>query len=308
MMPTAAELIGHLRDHPHDLVEPLEDYLRAEDWSWEAVMRAILSVPESDGVRLMAARWLEENTGEVPCGYCKGQRHVTYFQGPGATNPNWKNCPACRGSGSVPDGRRDRSEFIRVQVELARPLDGCQCVGCFPLSKSADRKKCRAELRRREGELLAGPNAGFTNRTQWFTGGDRRLTTGFTPEFRRGFVEAVTCSAADWLAHHGALVWHPDQRVPCPTCENGAAMSVKEWLNSPVNPCPDCSGEGTVPRPFVPSAQPIRVVNLTTRPTDEGWYAVNRVGATKCEHTRWPGVTFTLPAAGDAAGGADRSD
>ena len=313
-MPTAAELVAHLRDHPDDLVEPLEDHLREFDWSWGACLRAVLSVPESDGVRLMCARWLEENAGAVPCGACDGHwmEQVGRAQTYDHAKQRWVDCPTCRGTGRAPDGRRDRAEFIRVQVENA--------VGVISAARQeyirARERELFVELvNRRLFGLPNGfdpvmPNSLAARIGEIYGPGDMIATV------RRGFVEAVTLTAADWLAHHEPLYWHPDQRVPCENCdrtglEGVGLISEQEGLISdydvdrykeswrraygydhPV--CTACSGEGTVPRPFVPTAQPIRVVTLTTEP-DEFLGLTTEQIVNEVFGTEWPGVTFHLP-------------
>ena len=105
------------------------------------------------------------------------------------------------------NGQDERAEFIKAQVAIARtiptdhtrraPEEGCPCLFCA--------------LRRREGELLdrhwtewaADLRAGYC--LNLYTG------TPLSPPnrailFRRGFVHAVTCAAADWLAHGDAVL------------------------------------------------------------------------------------------------------
>lgn len=50
------------------------------------------------------ADYLDEQEPQYKrCGHCKGERHVCFFKGPGATNPNWKDCPDCDGAGEIVD-------------------------------------------------------------------------------------------------------------------------------------------------------------------------------------------------------------
>ena len=89
--------------------------------------------------------------------------------------------------------------------------------------------------------------------------------------FERGFVEQVRLTAADWLAHHAALAWHPEH------CEG---------------PCPE-------------TAQPITHVRLTTFPhytwtmanLPPGWPRIapgGYVAANALKHV-WPWLTVELP-------------
>lgn len=152
--------------------------------------------------------------------------------------PTLIGCPDCggdglhAGSGRVPDGLAARAEFIRVQCELARPCPSCRpgdpraCGGPNGIKSMA----CRTDhLRRRERELFD-----FHNIQRWFRDPgpvfDRYTTDpaefdrlsrevcpamGISAAFvRRGFVEAVTCTAADFLRHEKALfASHPITRV-----------------------------------------------------------------------------------------------
>ena len=130
---------------------------------WESLLRAVVAAPADDVPRLVAADWLDEH------------------------------------------GQPERAEFIRVQVELAR------------LESAGDGASAAAEVLRRKGRAFLGPLA--THRALWAleacpelvrvefrdrsaaplealqVAGAERLT------FHRGFVEAVTCPADEWLQH-----------------------------------------------------------------------------------------------------------
>ncbi len=210
-------------------------------------------------------------------------------------------------------GESERAEFIGVQVAmepLRHPAGGLVADMAMPGGKRIRRRlaKEREEkwtaLSRRERELL-GPSSEridgriyFARAVAWFLD-DAPLWLAFRPEWRRGFVAAVTCTAADWLAHEAALYWRPAQGRPCPA-----------------------------------TAQPIEEVRLTTRPLmvrrpamDAAMDAVMdgnhfrlagrdrqaRYGypiphadeiLLSLLHAEWPGVRFVLPsprypAAGD---------
>ena len=131
-------------------------------------------------------------------------------------------------------GQGDHAKFIRVQCALAaldaarkadpkrharpRGLD-CWCEDCG-----------RAEvLNRRERELYC-----FENTSRWAHFPD------FFAEFqwRRGFVEAVTCPAADWLAHADViLAAQPVREVTLTTWPEtwgpyNTRPTAEEWLHS----------------------------------------------------------------------------
>jgi uncharacterized protein (TIGR02996 family) len=105
-------------------------------------------------------------------------------------------------------GRYERAELIRVQCELARPGGAC------PVCDERGWQKCNAftpqcrrkALRRREEELVYPPNG-----TLWAKG---LRVTGWGVTYRRGFVEEVRCTTADWLEHGtGVVLAQPVTRV-----------------------------------------------------------------------------------------------
>lgn len=214
------------------------------------LLKAVLDHPDEDTPRLLYADVLDEAAGAVPCGACGGKgsdnkfmRATDRFRGKTGPSTVVTTCPACSGSGRVGDGRAARAEFIRVQVELARKGESEACEIDPNEGHTCTEDPCRVcesverydGLRRRARELLDGPNAGFTNKTQWFTAGRRELATGFTPEFRRGFVESLTCTSAAWLAHADAvLAAHPVREV---AIADGAWPGLQALLNAmPDNP------------------------------------------------------------------------
>lgn len=134
---------------------------------WPAFLAAIVANPDDDTARLVAADFLEEN------------------------------------------GDPDRAAFIRIQVQLAR------------LEATGQGKSLEAgELRKKERAYL-GPLSVY--RSLWAAeacpelvrmtsrGGGRDALEAMRVEgadalvWRRGFVDAVTCPAEEWL-HHGAAV------------------------------------------------------------------------------------------------------
>jgi len=158
---------------------------------YDALMATVIAYPDSDSPRLIFADWLEEH------------------------------------------GEEERAEFIRVQCELARTkvmpgwLPSEEEIGRFSADQlmalfrinNHNRESKIESLRRLEREILAG------RVDNWIFDviGERHLTGAFDftsypllrfryPdrstrgfEFRRGFVEIITCTWADWLAHHAAI-------------------------------------------------------------------------------------------------------
>lgn len=183
-------------------------------------------------------------------------------------------------------GEEDRAEFVRVQVEIARRENACNCAALLPPTGrcspgvSAAALMCDLckplyypiNLRSREQELLStdyGPILGL--RTRFRDGAIEHNPYGWIGaagyamgwcDFRRGFVEHVTAPAATFLRHADALIWHPGQNRPCPE-----------------------------------TAQPVRKVTLTTFPVQGEWcHDVGRGQPwSDLLAEKWPGITFTLP-------------
>lgn len=86
---------------------------------------------------------------------------------------------------------------------------------------------------------------------------------GSSVVYRRGFIDSITISWADWLCHYERLFWSPRQTVECPVTLLG-----NEPIAHQAADCDVCNGTGRIPRPFVNTAQPIETVRLTTWPTD----------------------------------------
>lgn len=146
------------------------------------LLAAVLANPDDDTVRLVYADWLQEHGDEA------------------------------------------RAEFIRVQIELARNdvLARGACSVCGKVTGERHAPKCEwpqrwNALRRRE--------KAFTHATERGSAHDWSICRccdwhapiphgGWEWEFRRGFVESVTCTAADWLEHEREiLAQHPVRRV-----------------------------------------------------------------------------------------------
>jgi uncharacterized protein (TIGR02996 family) len=200
-----------------------------------------------------------------------------------------------------------RAEFVRVQIEKAiieaeREQSG---KSRFRTKKIHDRWAYLRHQERRSFMRIGGPAHanipeigtagvyGYDAQTlDWSMGGS------IVGKFSRGFIGSLTLSAADFLQHADRLCW-PPLTMPCPTCRDGASVSVLKsgvgyvcslcsgsgrialprpteacrkcngkggWeTGSHSGDCPTCSGSGRVPRTFPPHAQPIRRVVLTTQ-------------------------------------------
>jgi uncharacterized protein (TIGR02996 family) len=160
----------------------------------DALLAAILKHPVEETPRLLYADWLDEN------------------------------------------GQPDRAEFIRVQVETARaiaeePKDRSDAwLSGYRVAFHHEHRvmeavldvarpsRCVICLRDRSRKLLDGPapvpgTVRFTNEANWFLG-DVGDFGAFRPEYWRGFVECVTCTAHDWVRLGDTiLARHPVERV-----------------------------------------------------------------------------------------------
>jgi uncharacterized protein (TIGR02996 family) len=147
----------------------------------DALLAAILAEPEDDTRRLVYADWLDEQ------------------------------------------GEHGRAEFIRVQIEMERLRDDRDAMELDPRSVSAHEAggSGSAEC----------PHCQVLGRLMPLLDRERKLLDVAAVEdwaaipaawgvkdwyFRRGFVESVTCTAADFLAHTDAILWHPKQGRACP--------------------------------------------------------------------------------------------
>jgi len=203
------------------------------------LLASVLADPTSDGPRLVYADWLEENAGTVSCAcvkyggmrsdppgceeWLRREEDAGVSTLPGA----WRLCDRCDGTGRAPDGRRERAEFIRVQVALAKTPD-CrqltthgQLLGAPVVSECGMCPACR--LRAREAALwrckALSPLAEFRCGGLLIcpAGPDGATTLVGDPvpaAYRRGFVAAIRCPADLWLGSADAiLAAHPVEEV-----------------------------------------------------------------------------------------------
>ena len=177
-------------------------------------LRAILAEPEDDTHRLVYADWLDEHAAAVPCARCIDGLYLgdTSTDQPTDAIP----CSRCSGTGRVPDGRAARAEFVRAQCELAAldPVVRKHAHGAAWWEVSCTGCNRYDALRRRERELLKAHGAPWLPDTlpgaaRFLSGSPGFRVFGGASDvdllFRRGFVEEVTGSAGDWLAHGDAI-------------------------------------------------------------------------------------------------------
>jgi hypothetical protein len=298
-------------------------------------LAAVLAAPGDDLPRLKFADHLDETAGTVECSRCKDRGAVgwDYVNGVGQP-PKVYPCPECTAPGYEPksDGRRERAEFIRVQVEVARTenypgerfcgkANGLLRVGV------ADCEECRpCSLRRRERELFSQVCDVFPRVNSSQVRLDSQQSGGWPVEMivRRGFVESVTCDWTMWAGGacgrcEGAgrdavwedrcghcdgtgrtpglasrLLWRAE--VKCPECPSfDTAIRLKMEFDD--WKCRGCSGTGRVrnPDPPPPTAQPVTGVVLTTPPLLSEFGNGRWLDDGHMVSDKFPGVTFTLP-------------
>lgn len=278
--------------------------LRALDFRLAHALKQVCTHPAEDWPRLAYAEVLENYAGTVACEKCKGtggwkvdtcnscgtsvEYQNTYVQGnlrsPTCPSCGWRSpqgieklgdCPTCRGDGRVSDGNRERAAFIRCQVELARLETDIGYGGRGVKGEGVNAIKA---LRRRERELLEAHRAAWTNVVPGYTIDAWSLDEpmllyvyGARCKFRRGFIDSLTLSAADWLRVHEGVYWNPGQTVTCEGCYVGGLTNTtdgytvkiehqvwgsysrtEEYPKQPL--CRLCRGKRQMPRPFVVSA------------------------------------------------------
>lgn len=198
------------------LLDALQDEGAGADVLAEVCRWWVLCDPESDEARLRYAGWLEECGGTALCPKCNGTRWRD-----SSTRGIREQCPCT--TGTVSNGHAERAEFIRVQCELAVPINprGWGCRLCtspavrYPAFSVEDcgctRKRKNEALRERERELL---NANAFDWVPNLLGEGAQLVVekggpsvvmfrGQPPEslqlkFDRGFIDTLTLSWEAW--------------------------------------------------------------------------------------------------------------
>jgi len=237
------------------------------------LLRAIPENPADDVVRLVYADWLEEHAGEAACPTC---------QGFGEFVRSGQGCHVCPGTGTVPDGRRERAEFIRVQCRIAEMeaavaeqrknaiMGGCcerfannQACDC-PSAPEVD------ALRKRERELwqsvkksiatIPGGLWAFISDSVGERATDERVPfsqTAYGALVRRGFVESVRLPLAAFLGR------------PCMRCE-GRGWHEDGYDRGVHVECNSCSGTGRLGGCAAElfASQPVLSVTLSDREPD----------------------------------------
>jgi uncharacterized protein (TIGR02996 family) len=249
-----------------------------------ALLRSLGANPIGDAARMVYADWLDEHARPTEAAL---QRVLAE---PDSDARRLEYAQACEWRGGPGDAAR--AEFIRVQVELARRTESAD--GADPAHRRVCRnRECRVcHLRRRERELL--PDRGGNARA-WFDGPWRAAAldplassvlgsivsagkgawpqpqSGMRYRFARGFVESITCTAAEWFAHGDAVRAYQPLRKVTLTTDPEALLA---------------AGLGADPR-----------VLLRDRPMPPGSPEPapgDRVAPLSVLQTAWPGIGFEV--------------
>jgi len=205
-------------------------------------LRSIEADPNNADLHDVFADWLEEDGDAVAARYHR-ERMLTLrvIADPASDAPRLEYARVLREN----NWDVERAEFIRVQCELAENQDIANQHKGNPDEQTAPCPECVRFniLRRRERDLLKANVGGWvdglpdpfiskpcphcvdavpdyeTNAIECRRcDGIGLLFCDDNFEFRRGFVESVTCTAADWLAHGDAILREqPVRRVTLTT-------------------------------------------------------------------------------------------
>jgi uncharacterized protein (TIGR02996 family) len=240
------------------------------------LLREILACPDDDAPRLAYADRLDELAGRVECGRCQ-RDEPGWRLGIGGEPPRVQ-CHVCQGTGSVSDGSAERAAFIRCQIELAtmhctRYLHTEPCRHLGPGGAGGPFELCESLLRR-ERELLESATGRGYHCWEWM---GQAVKDHVVPDgaywrdhvvFRRGFVAAITCTAADFIAHAGGIF---------------AAQPVREVTLTTMPELRETTWIGT------------RFYYLPDRPHRMQGGSIYRMVCELLLAAEWPGVTFRLP-------------
>lgn len=123
------------------------------------LLRAICARPADDQPRLVYADWLADHADEVRCDKCNGTGswRMPMFS-------HIDPCNACDGTGRRSNRFAERSEFIRVQIDLANT----ECPGCRAYVPCSEGGLCRRRhLKERSDFLLQSPSQGDYGLPLW---------------------------------------------------------------------------------------------------------------------------------------------
>lgn len=193
----------------------------------DILLRAILANPEDDAPRLAYADWLDENGGEIRCPKCKGLRfgfcsrcsgEGCSIYGIAANGPCGveKQCDECNGTGRVSNGFAERAEFIRVQCELDKLPTECDrtfCDGQLVVCPDCRKRKQLWKIERNwieNNRRKFRDDSGIPLADMGLLRQEPLECAGPLFRFRKGLVEEVRCTLAQYLTHcHEIAAKHP---------------------------------------------------------------------------------------------------
>lgn len=252
------------------------------------LLKAVITSPDDDVLRVAYADWLQEHDAPVQaardCTMChKGRQNDCE---PGDITCNEWGCEHCGGTGTItatkPGGRHARAALIRAGCELAavkpirartKPIISYMAdVPSAHVFLGYDWPPERPALEQREWDvwIYGGGLSAVADAVQGARPPEccpqllrhKYVGAHIPPRSEtyvdRGFVCELAWPAADFLKYADNILWHPDQTVKCPDCYKGV---LNEGGRGEL--CRTCDGDGEIPRPCPPTAQPIRAVTLT---------------------------------------------
>lgn len=238
-----------------DLTAFAADYVMPKEPELRALRAALKTDPGDDTARLVLADWCDEN------GRAGEARHH-------------RLAVAVRRAIERPDDQAPRLAYARV----ARDYGDYALAGFVEAQVTAERAPEYDPARRIAAAAavrILGANCadddGRTNRDKWSWpyGALHGLRGAVRVEFRMGMADELRLPHWNYWPDVRAHLWRPDWMTVC-----GGCLGHGKAVNSPNQyPCRLCfdaatgSGTGAVPRPFVPSARPVRrVIFETGRP------------------------------------------
>lgn len=182
------------------------------------LQRAIVADPDSDGPRLALADWLDDNAEAVR--WCSGEHShpgkIGFNHGVWHDTDPHRPHHHCDDKCWVSDGRQERAEFIRLQIEIAK-LTGPVVDRLLGRKKGSVRDHLavrHAELHNREYVLLAEFGVrwaaglpGVEESPAVFPSGAIWCgpNSGFGYHFERGFVQEVCLPLSVFMEHASSL-------------------------------------------------------------------------------------------------------
>lgn len=128
-------------------------------------------------------------------------------------NPD-EDTPRLAYADEIEEEEPEHAEFIRVQCKIARMHPGdlmCDRTGDF-LSHAGGAKLFTPRCRCKPCSLVRREYMLGRRFIHWYW--CKGIPPGTQKNYRRGFIEHITCTAADWLTHADAIVkQHPVRKV-----------------------------------------------------------------------------------------------